>query len=181
MAMGTNSNFPSQIVQTGCKAGGGVLFRAKSGRGVRLATDFSLVPTLILVELYLHDPMFLRGVYTDITTFTFNIPNRSECLLTCGLTGFDSATSNTKQQKNLSPHHIGILEAESHVSLKGPQRNYQYTVSHVHMQCPVLQCPAPQYPVLQCPVLKCLVLQCPAPLCPVLQCPVPYDLPLTVI
>ena len=66
----------------------GVLFRTKSGRGVRLATKLSLVPILILVELYLHDPMLLRGVYTDVLSFAFNIRNRSECLLTRGLAGF---------------------------------------------------------------------------------------------
>jgi len=74
MAIGTNSTFPPQIVRTCC---GEVLFRAKSGRGVKLATNLSLVPNLKLVELYLHDPMFLRGLYRDIFTFTFNVPNRS--------------------------------------------------------------------------------------------------------
>ena len=48
-----------------------------SGRGVWLTTNLSLVPTLKLVELYLHDHMFLRDVYRDIFSFTFNITNRS--------------------------------------------------------------------------------------------------------
>jgi len=88
MAIGTNSTFPPQIIQTGCEVGGVVLFRSKSGRDVRLATNLSLVPILMLVELYLHDPMFLRGAHTDVLTFVFNIRNRNECQLTCGFAGF---------------------------------------------------------------------------------------------
>jgi hypothetical protein len=50
MAIGTNSTFSPQLL-SGQAARVGFLFRAKSGRGVRLTSNVNLVPTLKLMEL----------------------------------------------------------------------------------------------------------------------------------
>ena len=60
--------FLSKSSRQAAGGGWGCSFRAKSGRSVWLTTNFSLVPSLKLVELYFHDPMFLRSVYRDIFT-----------------------------------------------------------------------------------------------------------------
>jgi len=72
----------STLILSGCL---GLFPQERNGHVVNLTTHLCLWPSYEQVELYLHSPMFLYGVYRDNIAFTFTCPVfwTALCRLSC--------------------------------------------------------------------------------------------------